>query len=183
MNRNIELKASCSDLDAARQAAERVGARLHLIERQRDTYFCCEQGRLKLRERWPESREGTDANDTVRGTSLAELIWYHRPDAVQPRASEYTRVPVGDGEAMRGVLAGALGVIVEVVKRRTVYLYHNVRIHLDEVEQLGTFVEFEAVMGAGEDESESRARLDELTREMGITRDRVVGVCYSDLLR
>ena len=183
MNRNIELKASCSDLEAARKAAEGVGARLHLIERQRDTYFSCEQGRLKLRERWPEFEENTGGADAAHAGSRAELIWYHRPDAVQPRASEYTRVPIGDGEALRGVLAGALGVTVEVVKRRTVYLYHHVRIHLDEVEQLGTFIEFEAVMGQDDDEGESHARLEYLANELGITRERIVGVSYSDLLR
>jgi adenylate cyclase, class 2 len=183
MNRNIELKASCSGLGAARQVAERVGARLHLIERQRDTYFSCEQGRLKLRERWPEFEEGAGGVDAEGGSPRAELIWYRRSDATQPRASDYTRVPVGDGEALRGVLAGALGVTVEVTKRRTVYLYHNVRIHLDEVDQLGTFIEFEAVIGPGDDEAESHARLEFLANEMGFTRGQIVGVSYSDLLR
>jgi len=34
-----------------------------------------------------------------------------------------------------------------VSKRREIYLWHNVRIHLDAVTGLGSFVEFEAVLG------------------------------------
>ena len=38
-------------------------------------------------------------------------------------------------------LAEALGVRSVVRKRREIYLYHNVRIHLDEVCDLGRFLE------------------------------------------
>ena len=46
-------------------------------------------------------------------------------------------------------LAAALGIRTVVRKQRTVYLHKNVRIHLDAVDGLGTFLEFEAVMPDG----------------------------------
>jgi adenylate cyclase class 2 len=170
MKRNIELKASYPDLDAARRIAEEVGATLHTWERQRDTYFRCESGRLKIRQRWTEHGE------------CSEMIGYHRGDAERPRASDYSVVPVPDGEAMRGLLAVALGVAVQVDKRRTVYLYENVRIHLDDVDNLGTFIEFEAVLDGSCSEEQAHEKLKQLIEAFRISGDRIVPVSYCDLL-
>ena len=46
-------------------------------------------------------------------------------------------------------LSETLGVDVVVEKRRHLLLWKTVRIHLDEVTGLGSFVELEAVAGAG----------------------------------
>lgn len=169
--RNIELKARYSDLDAGRQIAEGVGATLHASERQRDTYFRCGAGRLKLRQRWTGHGE------------CSELIGYQRGDASQPRPSDYSVVPIPDGEALRAVLGASLGVAVEVDKRRTVYLYENVRIHLDDVVGLGSFIEFEAVLDGSCSEEEAHAKLARLVEVFCIRAEDVVPVSYCDLLR
>ena len=80
------------------------------------------------------------------------------------------------------MLAAALGVRVEVGKRREIFLYHNVRIHLDEVARLGTFVEFEAVQTGAVSAEESRRYLDELTRLLEIGPEDAVASSYGDLL-
>ncbi|HOW18594.1 MAG TPA: CYTH domain-containing protein [Phycisphaerae bacterium] len=169
MKRNIELKARYPDLDAARRIAGEIGATLHSSERQRDTYFRCRSGRLKLRQRW-----------TDRGES-SELIGYERADADRPRASDYSVVPVADAEALRALLAAALGTAGEVDKRRTVYLYQNVRIHLDDVCGLGTFIEFEAVLDGSRSEEECNATLRTLVEAFRIAPGQIVPVSYSDL--
>ena len=79
-------------------------------------------------------------------------------------------------------MGAACGVRGKVVKRRQIYLYHNVRIHLDTVEGLGTFVEFEAVMGAAEEEATSRQRLQMLAGAMEIGEADVCSGSYCDLL-
>src|SRR5687767_6164013 len=128
---NLEIKAVCPDLLVARAAAIRLAGPVADILNQVDTYFHVPAGRLKLRE--------------INNAS-AELIFYDRPDAPDVRISRYHIAPVADAAAMRALLAAALGVRAVVRKRRELLWYANVRIHLDAVENLGDFVELEAVL-------------------------------------
>src|SRR4051794_40389645 len=118
MKKNIEIKAKCNNLAAARRAAKRVGARRVGGLHQGDTYFHVARGRLKLRE--------------IRGAG-AEMIWYVRPNRAAARESNYTLVPVEEPGPLKRALAAALGVRSIVRKRRELWIYENVRIHLDEV--------------------------------------------------
>jgi predicted adenylyl cyclase CyaB len=80
------------------------------------------------------------------------------------------------------VLSTALGVKTEVVKRRTVYLLDDVRIHLDEVADIGRFLEFEAVVNGDCDHGTSRAKLDRLCSIFHVQSNEIVGPSYADLL-
>ena len=167
MNRNIELKARCSDLSAAREAARAIGAEYTGTLEQRDTYFIAEQGRLKLRETSGQS---------------AELIAYTRDNTAAVRRSEYQLVSVPDAAALLAALTAALGVRGAVVKRRELWMWQRVRIHLDEVERLGTFVELEAVMGANEPDEIGQQKVATLRERLSIADRDLVGDSYSDLL-
>ena len=167
---NVELKARCADLDAAEAVAQRlVGphpkARLH----QTDTYFGCGEGRLKLRE--------------VTGTrSFAELISYSRPDEPGPKGSDYQIAPItGFAEELKYALTAALGVRAIVNKQRTVYIYDQTRIHLDRVDGLGDFIEFEAVLSEGQTEEAGYAVVRRLMTEFGIGQDDLIDRSYVDL--
>ena len=163
MAQNIEIKYRCADLRAVEAAALDFGAVDHGLLVQRDTYFRCASGRLKLRE--------------IEGAS-AELIGYHRPDAAEARASDYTVVKVADAAGILAALTATLGVVNVVAKRRRLLLWENVRIHLDEVEGLGTFAEFESVMSKG---VEAAATLAELLAELRPALGDVLSQSYSDL--
>lgn len=165
--RNIELKARLSDLEAARRTARSLTASEPTVEEQVDTYFHCPNGRLKLRQ--------------VRGRK-AELIGYARPDTSSPKASDYTLVRCDDGELLEGLLSAALGVRGVVRKRREIYLHQNVRIHLDEVEGLGSFLEFEAVLGAGVDDALGQAQLADLAERFAIGPDNLLAGSYGDMV-
>jgi predicted adenylyl cyclase CyaB len=165
--RNVEVKARCPDLDAARATARRLGATPAARVRQVDTYFRVPEGRLKLRRAEP---------------GAAELIFYRRPDAAAGKVSEYCRAPVTDSDALRPVLAAALGVRVEVIKVRELWLLGNVRIHLDEVEGLGTFLEFEAVVGGPYSETDGRAEVGELTAAFALRGSDLIAGSYADAL-
>lgn len=185
MARNIELKARCEDLDVAGAAAVRVGAVLTRSELQRDTYFDTTSGRLKLRECW-NLASGTGPIDFTcpdDPPARAELIWYHRRDEAVARGSDYTIVHVMESGALRGMLAGSLGVVSEVVKRRTLYMLDNVRIHLDAVRGLGTFIEFEAVMSPGRTDEAERAKVERLQAEFRIAPSDILSGSYSDMLQ
>ncbi len=180
MNRNIEIKAVCDDLDRVRAAAQKLSARLAGIEEQCDTYFRTAPGRLKLRRRLL-NLEGDGAGAGA-GDEHFELIWYQRPDTTTAKGSDYYLIHVIDGAELRRLLADELGILAEVHKRRTVYLWRNVRIHLDEVERLGSFVELEAIVDESCDETSARAKIDHLCKALEILPDQLIDVSYSDLL-
>ncbi len=123
---NLELKARCEDLGKLRERCESLGAEGQEPERQVDTYFNANHGRLKL-------RESLDAG--------AELIHYIRDDVAGARDSYYDLYPVEDPEGLKAMLTNALGVSMTVAKRRQTFVLGNVRIHLDKVQGLGGFVE------------------------------------------
>jgi predicted adenylyl cyclase CyaB len=164
---NVELKARLSDLDRARGIARDLSGGPPEILRQVDTYFRCAQGRLKLRE--------------IEGQA-SEFIAYARSDETAPRSSEFRIVSVTDAAALREVLAQSLGVVVIVEKLREISLYKYVRIHLDQVMNLGTFLEFEAVLATPADHAEGERLVRELSSRFGLAPQDLVGRSYSDLL-
>jgi len=165
---NLELKARDADPDATVARCAALGAADHGVLDQRDTYFSSRHGRLKLRE-----EDGSDA----------ELIAYRRPDTTEAEQSAFIRAPAADPTLMREALDAALGEKVVVVKRRRLFLWENVRIHLDEVEGLGTFIELEALVGPGLNSPVQAAeKVARLRSELAIGDDALVAVGYSDLL-
>jgi predicted adenylyl cyclase CyaB len=166
--RNLEFKACCADLAFARQAALALGAAAKAILQQTDTYFAVPRGRLKLR---------------CIGRSQAQLIYYERPNDPSIRMSRYHLVQVHDSSAMIEALEAALGITAVVVKRRELLLWHNIRIHLDSVENLGNFVEFEAVLSADFDAEVSQRRLEQLIHALKIDPTDRVASSYADLIQ
>jgi homotetrameric cytidine deaminase len=62
-------------------------------------------------------------------------------------------------------------------------VWENVRIHLDDVEGLGTFIELEAMVGPGlNSPGEAAEKVARLRSELAIADDALVAVGYSDLL-
>ncbi len=165
--RNIEIKARDRDPARTLELALGLGAADEGDLQQRDTYFEGARGRLKLREQEP----GED-----------ELIEYRRADEAGARASSYTRVRVAAAAELREALDAALGTLVVVTKRRRLLLRDNVRIHLDDVEGLGGFIELEAVAGPESDLAAEQAQVAELRERLEIGDDALVGESYSDLL-
>jgi homotetrameric cytidine deaminase len=165
--RNVELKSR--DLDPARTLALALalGATDEGEIRQTDTYFGGSRARVKLREQTP----GDD-----------ELIAYRRPDDGDARVSEYLRVAVPDAAALREALDTAYGTRVVVAKRRRLLLWENVRIHLDEVEGLGSYMELEALAPQEADLEPAREKVARLRKELQIDDANLVPGSYSDLL-
>jgi len=90
---------------------------------------------------------------------------------------------VGEPGVLAEALTTALGTTVVVVKRRRLFIWENVRIHLDDVEGLGTFIELEALVGPGlNDRDEAARKVGRLRSELEISDDALVAVGYSDLL-
>jgi predicted adenylyl cyclase CyaB len=168
LRRNLELKVRCRDLSKARAAAIEIATDSLGVDRQTDTYFQTRSGRLKLRES---------------SLSGAQLIPYRRPDEPGPKHSDYSVVPVPDPAHVKGLLTELLGVHQIVRKTREIHLFENVRIHLDTVDGLGEFVEFEAVYRSESDDASSQHRkLDLLMRRLCLDEADLVDTSYEALL-
>jgi predicted adenylyl cyclase CyaB len=165
--KNIEIKARCADLERARRIARGLGATRTSIAAQVDTYFTVPNGRLKLR---------TDHAEGDR------LIFYRRSDQAGPKRSDFELVPITEAEQLRDLLADALGVRAEVHKRREVWQWKDVRIHLDEVDGLGTFIEFEIAVDEAHPEAACREHARNLLHAFGITESDLIAGSYADLL-
>lgn len=166
---NIEIKARYRDHETARRVARELGAtslgRIHQI----DTYFETRVGKLKLRE--------SDVNGS-------ELIPYIKVDQAETKRSDYARLPAQDPALVKRLLGELLGARLAVDKIREVFLVDNVRVHLDDVEGLGSFLEFEAVFDDDTPDAEERerAKLRELMSRFGVEPGDLLEGSYPDLL-
>ncbi len=168
MSFNIELKARCSDLDLFEQNVLKLPHSFDGLDNQTDTFFHVPNGRLKLRE------------SSLYGNFL---IPYLRPDDSGPKRSDYSLLPVSDVSSTKLILNEMFGTLLTVIKVRKIYLYENVRIHLDRVQELGDFIEFEAVVEQETDVPENQEKLNTLIRYFGINESDFVSHAYADLLQ
>ncbi len=166
MARNVEIKARARLADA-RRAVEWLGGSLVETFRQDDTFFRVPRGRLKLRRL---------AHD--RG----ELIFYERPDAAGPSTSHYLMMATDEPDRWADVLGQMLGVTGAVRKKRTLYMVGQTRVHLDEVDGLGEFVELEVVLADEQTEEDGALIARELMAKLGIAEADLVEGAYVDLM-
>jgi adenylate cyclase class 2 len=144
-----------------------LGAEGQAVLRQRDTYFDARHGRLKLRE-----EEG----------AAAHLIAYRRPDVGGRRESRYRIAAVAEPDQLKAALADTLGIRAVVVKERQLFLWDGVRIHLDRVDGLGDFIEFEAIAAsASAGLSDAEAQVEALRQAFEIADVDLIGESYCDL--
>ena len=164
---NIEIKARCADPERVREVLRQRHARSAGTDHQVDTYFRVREGRLKLRE----------------GNIEKALIYYRRPDQAGPKQSDVVLYPVQHAAELHAVLAAALGELVTVDKRREIYYVGNVKVHIDQVEGLGGFVEIEAAGGEHADRDVLLRQCREYMEAFGIGDAELVAESYSDLLK
>ena len=165
---NIEIKARTSSADQVRSILKERGALFIGTDLQTDTYFHVPHGRLKLRE----------------GNIEQNLIWYHRADQKGPKQSSFQLIDARKVPEIKVLLTAALGIKVVVAKSREIYYIGNVKFHIDQVQELGAFVEIEA--GNLQDPSLSvttlREQCDGYMGLFGIQAEDLLDCSYSDLL-
>ena len=165
--RNLEIKAYCSDLKRAENIALSMGAIKKWEHEQIDTYYKVQKGKLKLRQ--------------VNGES-AQLIFYERTPIKESKISNYSIFYSSNSEDLSQMLANFLEIDLIVSKTRTLYMWQNVRIHLDRVKNLGTFIEFEAVLDNEKNISISQDRIQFLINLFSIYNSELISDGYYELL-
>ncbi len=166
MAQNIEIKARLQDWSSARQRIASFASSGPFLLPQRDTYFHCHQGRLKLREY----------------SGSTELIWYQRSNEAAIRPSNYYLTTMEDPQGIKQILSQALGVETVVEKSRELWWYENVRIHLDQVRELGDFIEFEGIVDQTNLPQTAAQRVQWLLEQMEVTQDCWLAQSYRELM-
>jgi predicted adenylyl cyclase CyaB len=167
MPSNIEIKARVADLPRTQALVAAISDTLPQTLQQRDTFFRCGNGRLKLREL---------------ETGASELIFYDRANVTGAKQSDYEIAQVADPDALRHVLRRALGVTQVVEKTRLLYLVGQTRVHLDSVAGLGDFLELEVVLRPDQSPAEGQIIAANLMRRLGIHDSDLIATAYADML-
>jgi adenylate cyclase class IV len=167
MARNIEIKARIKDPTACAARAAAIADQGPIAIDQDDTFFRCIGGRLKLRA----FADGT-----------GELIYYRRANSQGPKESFYLRSPTSAPDALRESLTLSNGQAGRVKKRRQLFLVGRTRIHIDDVEHLGHFLELEVVLADGEPIEAAISEAHGLIKRLGIQPHQLVEEAYVDLL-
>lgn len=167
MPANIEIKARARKFDEIKARAEKISDAPMEIILQEDTFFNVETGRLKLR---------------VLASDRGQLIYYTRPDHEGPKRSDYYIAYTSDPESLKHVLELAYGIRGVVKKTRYLYIAGQTRIHLDDVEGLGQFMELEVVLREGQEDAEGQVIAEGLMASLGVERSDLLEGAYMDLL-
>ena len=164
---NIEIKARSSNQDEIRKILKAKNADFKGVDHQVDTYFKTDKGRVKLRE----------------GKIENHLIHYQRENKEGPKQSDVTLFKSEPNSSLKEVLTRALGVLVVVSKKREIYFIDSVKFHIDSVEDLGTFVEIEAIDGDGTiGKEELLEQCQFFLNLLKISQEDLISASYSDLL-
>ncbi|MFK8009192.1 MAG: class IV adenylate cyclase [Saprospiraceae bacterium] len=164
---NIEIKARCKNPTSIKFFLESRQANFKGVDHQVDTYFKVPNGRMKFRE----------------GNIENSLIHYDRPNQAGPKKSNYILYHPHANSSLKQLLTQANGVLVVVDKLRSIYFIDNVKFHVDEVKDLGHFMEIEAIDSDGSIGEEKLMEQCQFYLDiLGIKEDDLIDNSYSDLL-
>ena len=164
---NIEIKAKIDNFEGIKRKMDKLNATPAVEIIQEDIFFNTVKGRLKLRIFSEES---------------GELIYYLRNNSAGPKRSDYYIYNTSAPKTLGRVLESSLEIRGIVKKKRLLYLVGNTRIHLDEVETLGSFLEIEVILNKGQNEISCRAIANEIMEKLDIKEKDLVDKAYIDLI-
>ena len=162
---SVEWKAEIRDPSIVRALVRRMGAVHASTLAQLDTYYRVIDGTLLKRE--------------IKGEA-PEYIHYLRPSGVRPRHTRFTLY--SEEQAAERFGSRPLPVWVVIEKQREVWLLDQLRIHLDDVQNLGRFVELEALVTPNQSISECEANIARLRTALGPFVSEPVAKGYADLM-
>ncbi|XP_038044924.1 uncharacterized protein LOC119719535 isoform X2 [Patiria miniata] len=171
MPSNVEIKAHLREPDFVRKKAQELsGNNTSEVLHQEDTFFHCPNGRLKLREFKEDP------------TKLSQLVFYDRPDTTGPKLSKFSVTESHHPDQLKSTLSLALGVKGIVKKTRTLIMVGQTRVHIDEVDRLGSFMELEVMMQPDQTTADGTKIADDLMEELGIQPSDLISCAYMDLI-
>ncbi|CAJ0586618.1 unnamed protein product, partial [Mesorhabditis spiculigera] len=164
---SIVVKARVRDMEDVEAAVFDLTDSLGTQFTQEDVYFNTPQGQLKLRIMHPNR--------------CGALIYHSSEKSIGPKLSTSTLTEVEDVFSMRATLAAALGELGVIRKRRRVFIAEDVRIYLDDVDDIGQFVDI-AISCSAKEPGSCTKRAEEILRLLRIQQEDVVPAAYLDLM-
>ena len=166
--KNYEFKAKVDSFIEFEQKFLSLNPTYIGIDQQVDTYFNASFGRLKLRE----------------GIIENSLIQYQREDNKELKEANIILYTCENSKNLKEILSTQLGVKVVVTKKRKIYFIENVKFHFDEVENLGFFMEIEAIDSKNEFTVEQlKEQCQKYFEFFELKSENLVDKSYSDLLK
>ena len=162
---SVEWKAEVRDPSIVRALVKRLGGVHASTSVQSDTYYRVIDGMLMKRE--------------VEGEP-PEFIHYLRAPGVRPRHTRFTLY--SEEQAVERFGARPIPVWVIVEKRRECWLLDGVRVHIDEVEDLGWFVELEVLVTPDQRPEEGEAKIASIRERLGPFVGEPVARGYAELI-
>jgi adenylate cyclase, class 2 len=162
---NVEYKSELRDPSLARTICGSLNAIHADTLVQTDTYFRVPDAKLKKRE--------TVGRPT-------EYIFYTRASRTRPKLSNFTIYSERQAQDRFGTTP--MPVLMVVKKSRELWVYQGVRIHLDQVEGLGWFIEFEALVTPERNLAKCHELMDTLRRAFNPALGEAIAVGYVELL-
>jgi len=166
--KNIELKASINNFDKITSLLKKMRAKHINKQYQKDTYYYCRNGRLKVR----------NINN-----KKFELIFYQRPNRAGKKISNYQIFKIKPKEVnfTMSILNKKFGEQTIVEKNRELWIYKHTRIHIDKVFSLGNFLELEtAIKNINIKKAEKEFK--EVAKLLDLKKFKKYSKSYSDLL-
>ena len=139
MSKNLEIKVHCSSFSKVKDRLIDIKAEYAGELIQKDIYYKTKEGLLKLRiENGQQS-----------------LIKYLRDEKGKERWSDFQILKFASGDA-RKFFGNIFSIETTVEKKRLLYMFDNTRIHLDDVKNLGKFLELETLVINGLNDAKKR---------------------------
>uniref|UniRef100_A0A182PU09 CYTH domain-containing protein n=1 Tax=Anopheles epiroticus TaxID=199890 RepID=A0A182PU09_9DIPT len=171
-HRNVELKARLNGENGYTHRvaiAKQLTGSEGITITQKDVFFNATTGRLKLRYLQDKP---------------SELISYDRTDVAGPKLSIYSKLDVTEPALLEQILSETVGVRGRLNKTRLLFLHEQTRIHLDVVESLGHFLEFEVVLTPDQSLEQGQAIADKMKELFEISdADLMTGAYIDELLK
>jgi adenylate cyclase class 2 len=167
-NTNVEIKASCDDFEAIKTKLAGLGAKRVTSMLQRDIYYRCKGYRKKMR---------VITNDHT------QLIVYKRDNEPNARESKYSVKKIISPIICHAMNRLRHGIDVVVDKKRELWRWKSVRIHLDKVTGLGRFIEIESLTSRDISLEEADKRCQTMIEALQLPSNSFLSHSYSDMIK
>lgn len=167
MPKNYEIKIPVNDIKEYQKAVQnllRNKKHKQFIELQKDVYYKINEGRLKLR---------------IINNKTGNLIYYDRNENNKKRVSNYIISATKNFKELDEILRKLFDIFIIVDKRRVIYTFDNIRIHLDKVDKLGSFIEIEIIYDILKD---AKKKMNDLVKYFRLDANDFIKDSYSDML-